>query len=194
MKETNESVSDLQIPVEMRANIIYYFHIGAGEWMGIFRFAITSWSSFWSDRIGLKNHILALGMLIVIKLFGVGRISSRIEGFPERGEAGVATNIVRITKFGMTLYLLKEQYILHPNGRDVWVRSNERFGPIPFLFNNQKEHPAEILDSGMRSVYYIPLLGAEWTARYTVRDDRNHIESHMTCTWGEAQEIIQWTV
>lgn len=194
MEETVKPPLAAPEPAEQRANAIYYFHIGAGNWIGTFRFTITNWKSFWSDPIGLKNRFLALGMFLLMKLFPTAKITSRIEGFPYRGEAGVATNLVQITKGGTTLYLLKEQYTLNPNGHDVQVHAQERFGPIPFLLNNQKEHPAEILDAGMRSVYYIPLLGTEWTARYTVANDCNHIESHIICSWGEAQEIIQWTV
>jgi hypothetical protein len=77
-----------------------------------------------------------------MKLFSGGKITSRIESFPYRGKAGVATNLVQITKGGITLYLLKEQYVLSPNGRDVWVRSKERFGPIPFLLNGESDSAA----------------------------------------------------
>jgi len=194
MKEIDRPNLEAPSQAEQRANVVYYFHIGAGNWVGTFRFTITNWKSFWSDRIDLKNRFLALGMFILMKLFSIAKITSRIESFPYRGEAGIATNLVQITKGGITLYLLKEQYVLSPNGRDVWVLSKERFGPVPFLLNGEKEHPAEILDAGMRSVYYIPLLGTEWTGRYVVQKDRNHIESHITCPWGEAQEIIQWIV
>jgi hypothetical protein len=177
-------------PSQGLANVIYYFQIGIGDWRGTFHLSLTSWSKFWADPIGPKNRFLALSMATLMTLFGGGRITSHLEGFPERGKAGVVANDVRITKFGITAYLLKEQYILHPDGHQVHVQSKERFGPIPFLFNLNKEHPAEILDSGMRSKYYIPLLGTQWVAEYTVRQDRNHIDSYMVCSWGEAQEVI----
>ncbi len=179
-----------------RANFIYYFEVGAGGldgvgiWDGNFLFSVTDWNKFWDDPIGLTNRFLVIAMFLTMKLFGEGRISSKLVGYPVRGDAGVATNLVQITKFGLTLYRLEEEYILHRDGRQVHVRSKERFGPIPFLFNNAKEHPAEILEGGMQSIYYMPLLGTEWLARYTVHENRNHIDSLMTCEWGEAQEII----
>lgn len=179
-----------------RANYMYYFEVGIGgqngkgEWKGHFYFKVTDWEKFWHDPIGFKNHFLTIGMFIIMRLFGKGRIYSKLLGFPDQGDAGVVTNLVHITKFGLTLYLLREEYILNPDGRQVHVRSSERFGPIPFLFDSAKEHPAEILDSGMLSVYYMPLLGTNWIARYTVREDRNHIDSLMTCHWGEAEEVI----
>ena len=188
--KTNQVKVGLPYSAEQLANVTYYFEIGRGLWSGDFRFDIVSWQNFSADNIGFKNRFLALGMFIVVKLLGNGKITSLVEGFPDRGEVGVAANDVRISKFGVTLYLLKEQYILNPDGRQVWVQSRERFGPIPFLFNLKKEHPAEILDSGMHSVYYIPLLGTEWVGRYTVREDHDHIDSHMTCKWGEAYEVI----
>jgi hypothetical protein len=111
-------------------------------------------------------------------------------GDREAGETGIVTNDVRITKFGIPLYLLTERYVLHPDGRRLTVESRERFGPVPFLLNRRKTHPAEILDGGMRAIYYIPLLGADWVATYRVRADRRHIDSTMICDWGEAHETI----
>ena len=103
----------------------------------------------------------------------------------------VVGNEVRITKLGITLYLLNERYLLHGDCRQVTVQSHERFGPVPFLFNVSKEHPAEILDEGRRALYYIPLLGADWVGDYRVSDDHNHIRSVLTCPWGEAVEDIE---
>ncbi|MGH9723159.1 MAG: hypothetical protein ACRD8O_23350 [Bryobacteraceae bacterium] len=173
-----------------RANAVYYFEIGLGIWRGEFRFQITSWRKFLHSGIGLKNSALAFGMYAIGKLLGSAGIFSRLEGFPNEGEAGAVSNEVRITRLGITLYLLQEKYLLHPDGRQVRVISNERFGPIPFLFNVSKDHPAEILESGMLAIYYIPLLGAEWVGRYTVQPDRNHIDAALTSPWGEAREVI----
>ena len=100
---------------------------------------------------------------------------------------------LHITKLGLTLYLLSEQYVLNRDGRQVQVIAKERFGPISFLFKNRKTHTAEILDSGMRAVYYLPLLGAQWIAEYKVRADRMRIDSTMRCSWGEAHETIDRT-
>jgi hypothetical protein len=44
--------------------------------------------------------------------------------------------------------------------------------------------------NGMSSTYYIPLLGADWTASYTVHEDRRHIDGRLVCPWAEAREII----
>lgn len=189
MAASNTSSKDTR-PRDERANAIYYLQIGVGTWSGDFRFSIKSWHEFWADSIGLKNRFLTLSMVAFMKLFGDAKITSRLEGFPDRGQAGVATNVVRVTKFGVTVYLLSEEYVLHPDGRQVYLHSRERFGPIPFLFNNSKEYGAEILDSGMGSIYYMPLLGADWVARYTVRADRDHIDSRATCKWGESHEVI----
>jgi hypothetical protein len=129
-------------------------------------------------------------MVFIMKLLGSAQITSRLEGFQDEGAAGIVTNEVRITKLGVTLYLLREKYILQPDCRQVLVQSKERFGPFPFLFNVSKEHPAEILDAGMRSIYYMPLLGTDWIGRYVVRQDRNHIDAVLICNWAEAKEVI----
>jgi hypothetical protein len=173
-----------------RPNVVYYFEIGAGHWAGTFRFAITSWRQFWSDPVGVRNRFLALSMHAVLWLLGPASITSRLGGSPDAGAAGIATNLVRITKLGITLYLLSEQYVLDPDGRNVEVISQERFGPIPFLFNDHKTQPAEITDDGMKAVYHIPLLDAQWLATYTVRADRRHIDSTLVSRWGEADESI----
>ena len=111
------------------------------------------------------------------------RIQIRVSG-------GVAANDVRITLFGITLYLLSEQYALGVDGESVHVRSYERFGPISFLFNVEKQHPARITQQGSHATYDIPLLGDRWVGEYTVREDRDHIESALTCCWARATEAI----
>lgn len=172
------------------ANHVYYFETGVGYWTGIFDFRITDWRAFWADSLGVTNRMLVLAMAVVMRLFGVANITSLLEGFPDERPAGVVTNEVRLAKFGLTLYLLRERYLIHPDGRGVTVSSRERFGPVPFLFRSTKAHPAEILDEGSRAIYYMPLLGTDWVGRYHVRTDRNHIESVLTCSWGEATEVI----
>jgi hypothetical protein len=171
-------------------NQVYYFQIGLGDWTGKFDLKLTSWKRFWRDPIGIKNRFLVFSMLVLLRLTGKARIDSRLEGFPDQGDAGIVKNRVRITRFRLTLYLLVEEYILNSDCHGVWVRSNERFGPIPFLFAESKEHPAEISDSGMTSVYHMPLLGTNWVGRYTVREDRNHIDAVLTCGWAEGEEVI----
>ena len=97
---------------------------------------------------------------------------------------------MRISRLGLTLYLLREGYILSSDGMRVYVRSTERFGPLPFLFNREKAHPAHVLDLGRRAKYFIPLLGADWIGEYQVLQEGNHIESLLTCEWAEARESI----
>ena len=71
------------------------------------------------------------------------------------------------------------------------MHAHERFGPIPFLLRHEKRHPATIHADGMSSTYYIPLLGADWIANYTVHADRTHIDGLLTCSWAEATETIR---
>jgi hypothetical protein len=167
-------------------NQIYYFTIGKGVWRGTFDFVITNAKALGSAPVGFTNRILLRGM----QLFTPARIDSRIWADPDAGPAGVAGNTVRISKLGVTLYLLKETYTLNPDGSDVAVHAHERFGPIPFLLRNEKRHPAMIHTDGMSSTYYIPLLGADWVARYTVQPDRDHIDGVLTCPFAEAREVI----
>src|SRR5919204_408063 len=95
----------------------------------------------------------------LLDLFGPAPIVSRLEGDPAAGDAGTVWNSVRIRQLGMTVYALNERYVLDRNGHGVRVVADERFGPIPFLFRDHKEHTARIDDGGMRAVYDLPLLG-----------------------------------
>ena len=164
----------------------YYFEVGKGTWRGTFDFKITDRAGYKRARLGLKNRLLMRGMTVMTP----GRIDSELWAHPDEGAAGVAGNTVRISKFGITLYLLRETYTLDPNGKDVAVHARERVGPIPFLLRNEKRHPAEIYEDGMTSAYFMPLVGADWVARYTVRSDRCHIDGHLTCAFAEAYEVI----
>ena len=168
----------------------YYFRIGRGSWRGTFGFRITDRAAFRSATLTLKDRLLARGMALVHRLTGDARIDSDVWARPEEGIAGVAGNTVRISRFGITLYLLRETYTLAENGSDVAVHAHERFGPISFLFRNEKRHPAAIHADGMSSTYFIPLLGADWIASYTVQPDRTHIDGLLTCPWGTATETI----
>jgi hypothetical protein len=169
---------------------IYYFRVGRGSWRGAFGFRITDRAAFRAAQLTLKERLLARGMALVHRLTGNARIDSDVWARPEDGVAGVAGNTVRISRFGITLYLLRETYTLDENGSDVAVHAHERFGPIPFLLRNEKRHPAAIHAQGMSSTYYIPLLGADWIADYTVHADRRHIDGLLTCPWGRATETI----
>ena len=173
------------------ANHRYYFDTGVGEWAGSFTFALTDWRAFRDDRIGLANRFLVLSMALAMALLGRARITSVLEGFPNAAPAGEVTNEVRITAFGVTLYLLHERYVMHPDGRGVTVVSRERFGPIPHLFVVEKAHPAEVEDGGRRAVYYMPLLGTDWVGTYEVTDGGDRIESVLSCDWAEGTEVIE---
>ena len=129
-------------------------------------------------------------MLVFQKLFGKSKINSEILIYPAKAEFGTAKNVVRIHRFGLTLYLLEEEYFLNRNGKDVKVVAEDRFGPIPFLFTKKKEYPAEIYEGGLRSTYWMPLLGTEWLCQYIVQEGSNNIEGKLTCDWAESSEII----
>lgn len=169
---------------------IYYFRIGKGTWRGTFSFRLTSREALKKAPLSLRDRLLTWGMELVHRLFGESRIDSKLWARPDEGVAGVAGNTVRISRFGLTLYLLKETYTLAENGSDVAVHAHERFGPIPFLLRHEKRHPAVIHADGMSSTYYIPLLGGDWTSVYTVHTDQRHIDGLLTCAWAEAHEII----
>jgi hypothetical protein len=173
-----------------RNNEIYYFEIGKGEWAGEFWFGITDWSQFWKAKISLKNRFLTLAMSLVIKVFGRAAFSSRMAAFPDRGAAGVASNAIRLSRFGITLFISNEDYVLNPDGSGVTVKAKERFGPIPFLFREYVEYPATIHEGGMSSTYYLPMLDAQWIAQYQVRSDRNHVDGVLECGWGRAEETM----
>ena len=129
-------------------------------------------------------------MSVFTRLAGPATIDSTIWADPEAEPFGRARNVVRLHRLGVTLYLLKEEYRLDPNGRDVEVHARERFGPIPFVFRNEKVHPAVIEEGGRRSTYFMPLLGDDWTAKYIVSEDRRHIDGRLESRWAEAIESM----
>jgi hypothetical protein len=90
----------------------------------------------------------------------------------------------------VTLYLLTERYALDPDGTRVHVVSDERFGPVPFLFNVHKEAPARIKPEGMGAIYEIPLLGGDWIGDYSVQPDRDHLHARLECPWAFAEEEV----
>lgn len=174
-----------------RANHRYYFDTGVGYWTGTFTFTITDWRAFRQDQIGLVNRALVLLLEFTMRWFDEARITSSLEGFPDEEPAGVVTNEVRITVWRITLYLLRERYVMHPDGCGVTVDSRERFGPFPFLLTTEKAHPAEVVDDGQRAIYYMPLLGTDWIGRYQVSDSGDRIESVLSCEWAEGTEVIE---
>ncbi|MFD3946603.1 hypothetical protein [Streptomyces sp. NPDC058579] len=169
-------------------NRVYYFDIGTGTWHGIATFRVTSWRRLMRSRIGLTNKLLATAMHVVERLTGAPRQESTIVAKPNEGEFGQADNVVRISKFGMTLYLLEEQYVLHSNGTGVTVNGDERLGPVPGLLTRTFTYSAEIRDEGMAATYLMPLLGTPWTADYQVAPDRQSLFAELVCDWGRATE------
>jgi len=109
---------------------------------------------------------------------------------PDKGRFGVARNRLRIDRFGITLYLAREEYVLDPDGTRVEVLARERFGPIPFLFDGEKRFKAVIHEGGHDSTYAMPLLGTDWTARYHLDAAGGHIDGRIEGPWGEARESM----
>jgi hypothetical protein len=165
----------------------YYLELGQGRWIGKFSFHLIDWSGFWKDHLGIINRLLGLVMVGWQAVFGDSKIDSTLVGHPTENRA---SNLVRIHRFGITLYLLQEEYLLHQDGRNVTVVSYERFGPVPFMFGNHKNHPAEIHDPGTSSTYYMPLLGTAWMGNYQIADDKNHVNARLVCNWAYSEEII----
>ena len=97
---------------------------------------------------------------------------------------------MRVRFAGSPLYTLSEEYVLDADGSAVHVNSRERVGPIPFLFNRRKQHPAVVDEGGLHATYFIPLLGADWIGEYHVQAGGNHIRSVLTCPWAAATEDI----
>ncbi|MFB7462881.1 hypothetical protein ACFCZ1_05135 [Streptomyces sp. NPDC056224] len=168
---------------------IYYFDVGAGDWQGEFTFRVTSWRRLRTTRgIGLRNRALVIAMALTQRLTGASRLESTIIASPSAGAFGVADNVVRVSKFGVTLYLLKERYLLAPDGRGVTVEANEQFSPVPGILTRKFTYPAEIQPSGMGSTYHMPLLGSPWTATYRVGTDRQSLAGELVCDWAKATE------
>lgn len=176
--------------LESAPNRVYYFELGRGWWRGRFTFRVTSWRGFWHDRIGPRNRLLVLCLALFTRAFGQSAIDSDMSAEPEAGRYGVARNRLRIDRFGITLYLAEEEYLLDPDGVSVEVAASERFGPVPFLFKEKKRFTAVIHAGGHDSTYSMPLLGAAWTARYHIADDGGHIDGHLKGWWAEARESM----
>ncbi|MEV5969756.1 hypothetical protein [Streptomyces sp. NPDC051921] len=169
-------------------NHVYYFDIGTGVWRGKATFRVTSWPRLMRSRIGLTNKLLATVMHVVELLTGAPEQESTIVAKPEEGEFGVADNVVKISKFGMSLYLLEEQYVLDSNGTGVVVHGKERLGPVPGVLTRTFTYSAEIRDEGMAATYRMPLLGSPWIANYQVATDRQSLFAELLCDWGRVTE------
>ena len=76
------------------------------------------------------------------------------------------------------------------DGAGVFVQSNQRFGPLPFLFNSKMRYSPEVDEGGSHTVYYLPLLGTNWIGDYRASQDRRALNSILTCSWGHAEEHV----
>ena len=173
------------------ASHIYYYDVGDGVWQGTFGLHVTSWSGLARSGVGPLNMLLVVAMWVVQAVTGRSRLDSTVIPRPDVGELGVAENTVRLSKLGLTLYLLRERYVLHPDGLGVTVQAFERFGPVPGLFERRFVYPAEIRADGLASTYHMPLLGCPWTARYRVGADRLGLAGELVCSWARATEVAR---
>ncbi|QES46968.1 hypothetical protein DEJ50_02975 [Streptomyces venezuelae] len=165
--------------------------MGVGDWEGRFTFRVTSWPRFRRTRVGLRNRALVVAMVLAQRLTGPPRLESTIVADPSAGAFGVADNVVRLSTFGVTLYLLKERYLLAPDGTSVTVEAHEQFGPVPGIVTRTFGYPAEIQPSGLGSTYHMPLLGSPWTATYEVGADRQSLAGQLVCDWARATENVR---
>jgi hypothetical protein len=186
----NHSLVAEVLPAQSLANRDYYFHVGVGDWSGTFTFRVTNLAAFWHERLSLKNRLLGLGLIIIFGVLKSARIDSTMRGFPDQGESGSAYNLVRISRFGITLFLLRETYTMHPDGEGVFVQSLEEFGPSPVSIGAQMRYPARVEAGGMHTLYFMPLLSAQWTGDYHVAPSLRHLDSVLECAWAEAEEHI----
>jgi hypothetical protein len=167
---------------------VYYFEVGPGTWQGTFTFRVTDWRRLVGSGVGPRNLLLVLAMTITQRLTGAARLTSTIVAHPEEGPFGVADNAVRLSRFAITLYDLRERYELDPDGISVLVHAAERFGPVPNVLTRSFTYPAKIRDGGSASTYYMPLLGAPWTAKYQVSADRSRLAGTLSSQWATATE------
>ncbi|ARZ71783.1 hypothetical protein M1P56_13065 [Streptomyces sp. HU2014] len=168
---------------------VYYFAVGTGVWRGTFTFRVTSWRRFLGARgLGGLNRLLVVAMCGTRLVTGASRLDSTIVARPDAGDFGEADNTVRLSAFGVPLYLLRERYVLDPDGTRVTVHAHERFGPLPRVMTRTFAYPAEIREAGMASTYHMPLLGTAWTATYHVGADRRSLAGELVCDWARATE------
>ncbi len=182
---------DVDELIASHPNWIYYCEVGNGEWAGSFDFSITHWNAFWKEKSGSWNKMFSILNHLNQKITGNSRISSVLEVHPNIGPAGTITNLIFIKKLGITLYKLEERYVLDPEGTNVYVHSNERLGPVPFLFQRIKKHPAKVLAKGGGAKYLdMPILGTIWQGDYSVNEKQDGIHAKLYCQWAEAHENI----
>jgi hypothetical protein len=130
-------------PAEPAPNRIYYFELGRGSWQGRFTFHVTSWRGFWRARIGPRNRLFVLCLAVFTRAFGRASIASDMSAEPTAGRFGVARNRLRIDRFGITLYLAQEEYLLDPDGTGVVVAASEASAPSRFCSTRRSGPPRD---------------------------------------------------
>jgi hypothetical protein len=174
----------------MHPNQIYYLEIAPGSWTGTFTFQITSWRILWTSSMSLKNKLLASAMQLFQTLFGDSSISCTLTPHASRGQIGTATNSFRIHKSWFILWRSNEEYTLNPDGRQVRIDAQVSFGPIPSLFPEHDIYPAAVIDSGMRNIYHIKLLGTRFLGDYKVAPDKRNVRSTLKNDWALGAESL----
>ncbi len=175
------------MPQQIPDNQQFYFVACVGAWAGEFRFDISDRAAFRRAGLGAVNRLLVLGLLAVQKIFGPPNITANVTRHPEWGPAGVAVQDAVISKFGIVLYRVREQYVLNPDGRTACVHARERFGPLPFLFNKQTRHPVVVQTGGRAATLPdMPLLDTMWKVFYEAGQDGDSIDAVLECAWARA--------
>ena len=140
--------------------------------------------------MSLKNKLLACAMHVFQKILGDSSISSELTPYPDQPVFGRAFNRIRIYKSWFTLWRSDEWYTLHPDGHRVRVDAQVRFGPISFLFREHDIYPATVIDSGMRNLYHIRLLGTHFLGDYRVQPGRRQVLSTLANDWASVHESL----
>ena len=95
--------------------------------------------------------LLVAAMAATQKVLGPSRLTSGVVPHPDEGVCGVVDNAVRLTSLRVTVYDLRERYVLHIDGQRVEVIAQEQFGPIPRILSRSFQYPAEIRSDGLGS-------------------------------------------
>lgn len=171
-------------------NQVHYLELAPGTWRGRMDFEVTDWRAFLKSGVGVVYSMLVVGLFAVVTLLGRARFEAEMAGYPDRGEAGVATSEIRISKFGVPLYRVRDEYTLDPDCTHVAVQYRERFGPVPGLFVVEDEYPAEVRDGGLRTIHRKSMMGDGWVGRYEMHPDGDHLDAELVSDWGRVRETV----
>lgn len=173
------------------ANWIYYSVTGNGRWQGEFMFRITNWKLFWRNKIGTWNRFFSILIHINGILFGPAKILLFLKVYPDIGPAGVVTSHGVIKFLGINLYVTDEYIVLFKDGKNGYVNSKQRLGPVPFLFKSRRRYPAIISEDGKKAGYpEVSLLGTLWKGDYIVGQESDNLNSVYSCSWAHATATI----